>query len=79
MISQCLPRHRHEEFVAFLNTVDNQVPDELAIHMVLDNYAIHKHAEVKAWLDNHPPVPPTFHPDVLVVAEPGGAVVSRTN
>lgn len=54
VIGQCLPRHRHEEFVAFLHTVDTQVPDELAIHMVLDNYATHKHAEVKAWLDNHP-------------------------
>lgn len=54
VIGQCLPRHRHEEFLKFLRTIDREVPDELAVHLVLDNYATHKHSEVKSWLEKHP-------------------------
>ena len=54
VIGSCLPRHRHEEFVKFLRTIDQQVPKELAVHMILDNYATHKHPDVKAWLALHP-------------------------
>jgi len=54
VIGSCLPRHRHEEFLKFLRTIDRQVPDELAVHMILDNYATNKHPEVKAWLASHP-------------------------
>ena len=38
-VGQCLPRHRHQEFVKFLRTIDRQVPNELTIHLILDNYA----------------------------------------
>ncbi len=54
VIGQCLPRHRHEEFLKFLRTVDRQTPKGLAIHMIVDNYATHKHANVVAWLAKHP-------------------------
>ena len=54
VIGQCLPKHRHEEFLKFLNTIDRQVPDDLDVHLILDNYATHKHAKVKAWMKNHP-------------------------
>lgn len=54
VVGQCLPKHRHEEFLTFLTTVDREVPDGLAVHMILDNYATHKHAKVTAWLDQHP-------------------------
>ena len=54
VIGSCLPRHRHEEFLKFLRTVDREVPQGLAIHMILDNYATHNHADVRAWLDKHP-------------------------
>ena len=54
VIGQCLPRHRHEEFLKFLRRVDNETPKGLAVHMILDNYATHKHPEVKAWLIKHP-------------------------
>jgi transposase len=54
MIGQCLPRHRHEEFLKFLRTIDRQVPKGFAVHLILDNYATHKHPEVKAWLASHP-------------------------
>ena len=54
VIGSCLPRHRHEEFLKFLRTIDREVPKALAVHMILDNYATHKHPEVKAWLESHP-------------------------
>jgi len=54
VIGQCLHRHRHEEFLKFLRTVDKQVPKDLEVHMILDNYATHKHPNVKAWLAKHP-------------------------
>ena len=54
VIGRCLPRHRHQEFVKFLRTIDKQVPKGLAVHLILDNYATHKHPNVKAWLAKHP-------------------------
>ena len=54
VIGSCLPKHRHQEFLKFLRTVDREVPKGLDIHMILDNYATHKHPDVKAWLDKHP-------------------------
>lgn len=53
VIGRCLPRHRHEEFLKFLRTVDRQVPKDLAVHMILDNYATHKHPDVVKWLAKH--------------------------
>ena len=54
MIGQCLPRHRHTEFLKFLRTVDREVPKGLRVHLILDNYATHKHPNVEAWLAKHP-------------------------
>lgn len=54
VIGSCLPRHRHEEFLKFLNTVDRETPKGLEVHMILDNYATHKHADVARWLSKHP-------------------------
>ena len=54
VIGQCLPRHRHEEFLKFLRTIDTQVPAGLQIHLILDNYSTHKHTNVKTWLAKHP-------------------------
>jgi transposase len=53
VIGQCLPRHRHEEFLKFLRTIDRQVPKGLAVHLILDNYATHKHPDVQAWRARH--------------------------
>lgn len=50
VIGQCLPRHRHEEFLTFLRTIDRQVPAGLQVHVILDNYAAHKHPDVTRWL-----------------------------
>ena len=54
VIGQCLPRHRHEEFLKFLRRIDREVPKGLAVHLILDNYGTHKHANVKQWLEKHP-------------------------
>jgi len=54
IIGQCLPRHRHGEFLKFLRQVDREVPKGLQIHMILDNYGTHKHPNVTAWLAKHP-------------------------
>ena len=53
VIGQCLPRHRHEEFLTFLRTIDREVPKGLGIHLILDNYATHKHPDVQRWLNSH--------------------------
>jgi transposase len=54
VIGQCLPRHRHSEFLTFLKTIDREVPQGLEIHLILDNYATHTHPNVRAWLAKHP-------------------------
>jgi transposase len=53
IIGQCLPRHRHEEFLKFLRKIDREVPKGLHVHLILDNYATHKQADVAAWLAKH--------------------------
>jgi transposase len=54
VIGRCLPHHRHQDFIKFLNAVERQVPPGKVIHAILDNYATHKHPKVTAWLANHP-------------------------
>jgi transposase len=62
VIGQCLPRHRHEEFLKFLRKVDRETPKGLQLHLICDNYATHKHPDVKAWLAKHPRVHMHFTP-----------------
>jgi transposase len=54
VIGQCLPRHRHQEFLKFLRTLDREFPAELDLHLIVDNYQTHKHENVKKWLAKHP-------------------------
>jgi transposase len=53
VIGSCYPRHRNIEFLKFLRTIDRNVPKDLDIHMILDNYGTHNHPNVKAWLEKH--------------------------
>ena len=53
LIGRCFARHRHEEFLAFLKLIDRQVRKGVQIHIVLDNYAAHKHPDVREWLAKH--------------------------
>lgn len=59
VIGRNMQRHRHQEFIRFLNAINAQVPDDKAVHVILDNYAAHKHPKVRAWLDRHQRF--TFH------------------
>jgi len=59
VIGQCMQKHRHQEFIRFLNAIEAKVPAGKLIHVILDNYAAHKHPKVIAWLARHPRF--TFH------------------
>jgi putative transposase len=50
VLTQCKSRHRHQEFLTFLRHIDANVPEDLDIHLVIDNYSTHKHAKVRQWL-----------------------------
>ena len=54
VVTACKNRHRHQEYLQFLKKVDDNVPPDLTIHLIVDNYSTHKHAQVKRWLAIHP-------------------------
>ena len=62
VISMCDDRHRHQEWLKFLRVIDDIVPPEKQIHMIVDNYATHKHPRVERWLSRHPRFPMHFTP-----------------
>jgi transposase len=53
IIGRCMQRHRHQEFIRFLNAIEAEVPAGKIVHVILDNYATHKHPKVAAWLQRH--------------------------
>ena len=75
VLMECKPRHRHQEFLQFLKRFDQAVPGHLNVHLIVDNYATHKHARVRLWLAERT----RFHihstPNLFVVAEPDRALV----
>ena len=54
VIGHCMQRHRHQEFIRFLNAIERAVPTGKLVHVILDNYATHKHPKVLRWLGRHP-------------------------
>lgn len=54
VIGQCFQRHRHQEFLRFLRTLDKEFPGDVPMHLIVDNYSTHKHANVQLWLKRHP-------------------------
>ena len=54
LIGKCMPRHRHQEWIKFLELIDQETPRELDLHLIVDNYSTHKHEKVKRWLKRHP-------------------------
>lgn len=54
VISTCMDKHRHQEWIKFLKLIDKETPSDLDIHLIVDNYATHKHENVKKWLKRHP-------------------------
>ena len=53
IIGTCMDRHRHQEWIKFMKLIDQQTPAELELHLIVDNYATHKHPKVKTWLKRH--------------------------
>jgi transposase len=54
LIGTCMPRHRHQEWIKFLELIDQQTAPDLDLHLIVDNYATHKHPKVTRWLKKHP-------------------------
>lgn len=54
IIAECMPRQRHQEWIKFLKIIDAETPADLDLHLIVDNYATHKHPKVKSWLKRHP-------------------------
>ncbi|MCK5140019.1 MAG: IS630 family transposase, partial [Thermodesulfovibrionia bacterium] len=54
VIGDCMPRHRHQEFIRFLKKIDHETTAGLNLHLIVDNYGAHKHPRVKSWLVRHP-------------------------
>jgi transposase len=61
VIGDCLPRHRHQEFIRFLKKIDAETPSHLVLHLIVDTYGTHKHPRVKRWVRRHP----RFHLHVI--------------
>lgn len=53
IIADCMPRHRHQEWIKFLKKIDTETPSHLQLHLIVDNYATHKHPKVLNWLKRH--------------------------
>jgi transposase len=54
VIGDCMPRHRHQEFIRFLQLINVKTPLDLDLHLIIDNYGTHKHPRVQSWLKRHP-------------------------
>ena len=54
VLGDCMPRHRHQEFLRFLRRIERSTPRRLAVHLILDNYGTHTHPAVEAWFRTHP-------------------------
>jgi transposase len=54
VVGRCYQRHRHQEFLKFLRTIEEEFPGDVPLHLVVDNYGTHKHARVQSWLKRHP-------------------------
>ena len=75
VISSLHRRHRATEFRKFLAKIDTEVPDDLEVHLICDNYGTHKHPTVNNVARRAPPLPPALHPDLLLLDQPGRAVL----
>ncbi len=69
VVTQCKPRHRHQEFLAFLKHIDASIPEGLEVHLVMDNYAAHKHAKVRRWLAARPRYHVHFTPTYTITLQ----------
>ena len=75
VITQCKPRHRHQEFLSFLRHLDQSVPPPLELHLIIDNYATHKPPQSPSLARQTSTLPHALHADFRLLAKPSGAVV----
>jgi transposase len=62
IIGECTKKHRHQEYISFLKRIDNETPQDLDLHIIVDNYSTHKHWKVEKWLKRHPRIHIHFTP-----------------
>ncbi len=78
LIGQCMSRHRHQEFIRFLNKINRETPAGREVHLIVDNYATHKHPKVRAWLGRHQRSFP-LHPDRGLLAQRGRGLLCQAD
>ena len=64
VITQCKPRHRHQEYLAFLRQIEKSVPADLELHLIVDNYATHKHPKCPCLVGKAPTIPCALHANI---------------
>jgi transposase len=79
IIGECHPRHRHQEFLIFLNRIDQTVDPDLDVHLVLDNYGTHKHPEVKQVAVSAAAISRAFHSNQFFLAQSDRTLVCRNH
>ena len=79
VIGQNTARHRHQEFLHFLNQIERDVPADKAIHVILDNDCTHKHVNVRAWACPPPPLDLPLHPEIKLLAERRRGLLRQTH
>jgi transposase len=79
VVGQCQPRHRHQEFIRFLKTLDQEFAAPLELHLVLDNYGTHQEGQSPRLAGPTSPLCPALHPDEFELAQPGRTVVWRAD
>lgn len=73
LIATCMSQHRHQEWITFLRLIDQQTPAELDLHLIVDNYATHKHPKVQSWLKRHK----RFHMHFIPTSSAGLNLIER--
>jgi DDE superfamily endonuclease len=79
VVGRNMQRHRHQEFIRFLNTIEEQVPVGKVIHAIVDNYATHKHPKIRQWLARHPRWTFHFTPTLGVLAQRRGRLLRQAH
>ncbi len=75
VIGDCMPRHRHQEFIHFLKKIDSETPAGLNLHLIVDNYGTHKHPRCEILDSASSAFPFALHPDFEFLGEHGGTMV----
>jgi transposase len=75
VLTQCRPRHQHQEYLDFLREIEKNVPEGSDVHLIVDNCVTHKHSRVKCWLAVRATIPHALHSHPCLLAESSGDLV----